>query len=108
MRLNPMHGPTREAVVVQNILGIEYNQHELPSGYIGDRADDLITLTDAKTLLAEAVDPRVRQSLERKVAILRRDVEDWLSLREQLRGVDWDDRISLWRARPTSSQIQKY
>lgn len=66
-RLDPMHGPTCEAVVVQNIRGIEYNQHELPSGYLDDPADDLTTLTEAEVLLAHAVDPRVRQTLSRKL-----------------------------------------
>ena len=50
-RLDPMHGPSNEAFVVQNIRGIEYNQHELPSGYIDDPADDLITLTEAEVLV---------------------------------------------------------
>jgi hypothetical protein len=106
LRLDPSHSSTRAALAMCSVIAIEYDQHELPSGYLGDPGDDLIALTKAEALVAGAADPAVDDSMGRKIAILRTDAEDWIRLREQLERLDWDARMSLWHARPKPSLFQ--
>ncbi len=106
IRLDPAHGPTRAAVAAMTLLDINYNQHELPSGYLGDPVADLATLTEVEALVAEAVDPGVRQSFERQTSAHRVVAEDWIRLCGQLKGLDWEARNTIWRARPSNRSLR--
>jgi hypothetical protein len=87
-RLDPAYGPARAALAEHVLEYMKYNQHELPSGYLGNPADDLIALDKARAWVAESVDPPVRASVEDQVSILRAIAEDWIRLSDQLRGLD--------------------
>jgi hypothetical protein len=107
VRLDPAHGPSRAALAIRLLRAVDYAQHELPSGYIGDPADDLITLTEAESLVAEAADPVVRSSLEEQISALRATAEDWIRLRGQLTGLDWASRKSFWQARSRDRLVER-
>jgi hypothetical protein len=64
IRLDPAYGPARAALAQLILKEIECNQHELPSGYLGNPADDLIALSEAQVLVAKSVEPPVRARLE--------------------------------------------
>lgn len=100
VRLDARHNPARAALVEHILKCIGDNQHELPSGYLGDPAEDLLGLIEAKALLAEVVEPHVRHPLEAHVSTLHANAEDWVTLRDGVRGSDWITRKSVWDARP--------
>jgi hypothetical protein len=98
--LDPNHGPARAVLAGIFLGGVQYAQHELPSGYLGDPIDDLIVLNEAKALLTDAVEPSVRLPLEEKLFMLEATARDWITLRGQLKGeLSWAERPSIWRAR---------
>jgi hypothetical protein len=100
LRLNPTFGPAAAALATLIVRAIEYNQHELPSGYLGDPFDDLGSLNEAKVLLTEVVDPSVLGPLEEKVSILEATARDWVTLRDQFKEeLSWAERLSIWRTR---------
>ncbi len=77
VRLDPNHGPARAALVGHILDAVSYAQHELPSGYVGKPADDLINLNEAEALLTEAVEPHVRALLVARISALRVAAENW-------------------------------
>jgi hypothetical protein len=99
IRLDPDYGPARLALAQHILKYIEYNQHELPSGYLGDPADDLIALSEALVLVAESVEPPIRARLEEQILLRRAIAEDWGRLSGQLKGLDWNARTAIWRSR---------
>ena len=100
MRLDPSHARAHEALARFIIEAIGGSQHELPSGYLGDPADDLLSLKEVETLLDNRIDANVRRLLDERVSRLRMDAEDWIRLRSQMKGLDWESRVSLWSRRP--------
>jgi hypothetical protein len=99
IRLDPAYGPARAALARHILKSIEYNQHELPSGYLGNPDDDLIALGEAQVLVAESVEPPVRARLEEQILLLRAIAEDWVRLSGQLKDMDWNARAAIWRSR---------
>jgi hypothetical protein len=99
LRLDPAYGPARAALAEEILQYIKYTQHELPSGYLGNPADDLIALGEAQILVADSVEAPVRACLEQKILDLRTIAEDWVRLSGQLKGLDWEARTAIWRAR---------
>ncbi len=95
-----MYVAARSALACFIVNGVEYDQHELPSGYLGDPFDDLQSLKEARELAAQAIPLSLRATLVEKVTTLEADANDWIRLRDQMRGLDWDTRLSIWRARP--------
>ncbi len=100
MSLDPAHGPARAALADLIVTGVEYAQHELPAGYLGEPADDLNELMEAKELVAEAVDLPLRTRLMQKILALESNAQHWIELRDKLRGLDWNARCAIWQARP--------
>jgi hypothetical protein len=99
LRLDPAYGPARAALAQHILQCIKFNQHELPSGYLGKPADDLIDLGEAQALVAESVEPPVRACVEEQISILRANADDWLRLSGELKGLDWNARTAIWRSR---------
>ena len=99
IRLDAAYGPARAALAQHILKCIEYNQHELPSGYLGNPVDDLIALNEAHVLVAESVKPPVRASLEEQILLFRTIAEDWVRLSGQLKGLDRNARTAIWRSR---------
>jgi hypothetical protein len=99
LRLDPAYGPARAALAESTVRCVQYNQHELPAGYLGNPADDLIALGEAQVLAAESVEPPVRARLKEQILLLRTAAEDWVRLSGQLKGLDWDARTAIWRSR---------
>jgi hypothetical protein len=99
-RLNPHFSPAGVALATLIVRGIEYNQHELPSGYLGDPVDDLRSLGEAEAFLANVIDPSVRVPVEERVTILKQIARDWIGLRDQMRSLGWTERLLIWPARP--------
>ncbi len=99
LRLDPAYGPARAALAEHILEYIKYNQHELPSGYLGNPADDLIALGEAQVLVAESVESSIRACVEEQILTLRAIAEDWIRLSGQLKGLDWDARTAIWRSR---------
>jgi hypothetical protein len=99
IRLDPAYGPARAALAQVILKEIEYNQHELPSGYLGNPADDLIALSEAQVLVAESVESPVRVRQEEQILILRAVSEDWIRLSGQLKGLDRNARTAIWQSR---------
>lgn len=71
IRLDPAHGPARAALIGLVLDAVGYAQHELPSGYLGEPADDLVNLDEAEALLTDAVDPAVKKLLLERISSLR-------------------------------------
>ncbi len=99
LRLDPAYGPARAALAEHIVQYIKGNQHELPSGYLGNPANDLVTLGKTHALVAESVEPPVRIRLEEQILALRATAENWLRLSGQLKGLDCEARSAIWRAR---------
>jgi hypothetical protein len=99
IRLDPAHGAARAALALLFINAVDYDQHELPSGYVGEPTDDLLALVEADAFLTEFVDPPVRADLKAKISNLRAAAEDWIALRDQLEALSWEERSSIWRVR---------
>jgi len=82
IRLDPAHVPAREALARLILDAINYNQHELPSGYLCDTPeDDLASLREVEELLAEPLDPGIRGSLQDRILIQRSAAENWIEHR---------------------------
>jgi hypothetical protein len=99
LRLDPAYGPARAALAESTVRYVQYNQHELPAGYLGHPDDDLIALAEAQVLTAESVEPPVRARLKEQILLLRTAAEDWIRLSGQLKGLDWDARTAVWQSR---------
>ena len=99
--LDPAYGPARVVLAGMVLEAVEYAQHKLPSGYLGDPIDDLERLNEARALLTEAVEPSVRVPFERAVLRLEATARDWIELRDRFKGeVSWSERLAIWQARP--------
>jgi hypothetical protein len=71
IRLNPAHGPARAALIGHILDAVSYAQHELPSGYLGEPADDLVSLNEAEAFLTDAIEPPVKKLLLERISRLR-------------------------------------
>jgi hypothetical protein len=84
---------------------VDHAQHELPSGYLGDPVDDLSSLREAEALVDQAVDQGVRNSLEPHLSELREAAEDWIRLRDQMRGLNQSSRNATWQVRAAKDSL---
>lgn len=95
----PTYSPACAARINIIINGVKYNQHELPSGYIDDAFDDLEALREAKNLALHVDDLSLRADMQENIASLMERAEDWIHLKEKLRGLNWIERSSIWAGR---------
>jgi hypothetical protein len=56
---------------------VDFSQHHLPEGYIGDPADDLRLLDESERLLADVAEGRRRAELLEDAQAFRRQAEHW-------------------------------
>jgi len=99
VRLDPGHVLARVVLAILAIKAIDYNQHELPSGYLGEPGDDLVLLKNASEKLREGVDIGVRAFLEEDISRLESDAMSWIELRGKFSNLDWKTRMSVWQGR---------
>jgi hypothetical protein len=99
LRLDPAYDPARTALAQHIVQHVKSNQHELPAGYLGSPADDLVALGEAQLLAAESIEPTVRARLNEQILLLRAAADDWVRLSGELKGLDWDARTAIWRSR---------
>ena len=105
IRLDPAHGPARAATGWLILNAVDHAQHGLPSGYLGDPVDDLSSLREAEALVDQAVDQGVRNSLEPHLSKLREAAEDWIRLRDQMRGLNQSSRNAIWQVRAAKDSV---
>ncbi len=99
LRLDPAYSPACGVKIELILAAVEYDQHELPSGYLDDPVKDLNYLCEAETLAVHVDDPQVQASMRQRIALFRTAAEDWIKLRDKLKGLDWAARSSIWRER---------
>lgn len=68
MALDPNHDGARQQFVYWMTGAADYNQHELPWGYLGDVVEDLTDLAEARSVAEGVGDPELRQSLLVEIA----------------------------------------
>jgi hypothetical protein len=87
LRIDPSCELARRTRIDWIISGVEYNQHELPSFYIDDPADDLEELDRASELVAgSAVEAWARIRLE-EIAELRTRAISWMATKNRAGNV---------------------
>jgi len=69
------------------ISDVEYNQHELPSGYINDPRDDLNDLERASKLASGSAEEARVRLWQQEIAKLRARAEVWLAAKTDARNV---------------------
>lgn len=99
IHLDPEHGLARASLAKHILATIGYAQHELPSGYIGNPADDLTNLHEVETLLTASVEPPTSALLLQEARRLQEVAEAWIRLQDTLEGLAWSARCSLWQTR---------
>ena len=99
LRLHPTYGPACAAKIEMILTAVEYDQHELPSGYLNDLTEDLSSLSEAERLAAHVDGPAYRQELEQRIGLRRAIAEDWIRLGAGLKGTDWATRSAIWQDR---------
>ncbi len=99
LRLDPNYSPACAAKIELILAGVEYDQHELPFAHLDDPVEDLNCLREAEKLAVHVDDTLAQATMYQKIALLRTTAEDWIKLRDKLKGLDWEARSSIWRER---------
>ncbi len=79
---NPKDDISRYRLAWGHLDDVDYQCHHLPEYFIGDPADALKLLDDARDLCKCFCDPRLMPSLEVKLTILYGKVNDWITFQE--------------------------
>lgn len=80
LKRDPGFAPARIDLIEDLLRGVAYNQHELPWGYIGDPAEDVVDLDEAETMMA-GLSPEVELDLRPRVVLARNAARDWIAAR---------------------------
>lgn len=80
--LDPAHDEARLAFFDWLTSDAEYNQHEIPWGYLGDPKTDLDELREAEAVADKLTDPLRREKRLTEVARLREIATSWLNFRQ--------------------------
>lgn len=80
--LDPTHDEARLALFDWLTSDAEYNQHEIPWGYLGDPEADLDELREAEAVADQVTDPLRREKRLAEVARLREIARSWLTFRQ--------------------------
>jgi hypothetical protein len=87
LELDPSCELARRTLTDWIISGVEYNQHELPSGYINDPVDDLNDLERASRLASGSTEEVRVRLWQQEIAELRARAEVWLAAKSDSRNV---------------------
>jgi hypothetical protein len=80
--LDPSHEEARVELVQWLTSGAEYNQHELPCGYLGDAEADLEELHEADRVAQMISDTGLRDRIGVEIKGLQRVASSWLAFRQ--------------------------
>ncbi|MFC3307961.1 hypothetical protein [Blastomonas aquatica] len=80
--LDLAHDEARLALFDWLTSDAEYNQHEIPWGYLGDPEADLAELREAKAVADRVTDPVRRVKRLAEVSRLRKIASSWLAFRQ--------------------------
>jgi len=74
--LDPAYGPACGVKIELILAAVDYDQHELPSGYLDDPEEDLIYLCEPETLAVHVDDRVVQAAMLQRIALFRKEAED--------------------------------
>lgn len=80
--LDAVHDRAREKLVQWLAGAVEYNQHHLPSFYIGDVEEDLTDLEEAEVVAKGICEPTLRESALDDVLRLMNLATSWVAFRD--------------------------
>ncbi len=78
IELDPENQLARKKLVTAVLRRVVFHGHEIPVGYLGDAADDLVALKEADELLMGLADENDRLTLAADIAEQRKCVHDFL------------------------------
>jgi hypothetical protein len=99
LRIDPAYGPACAVKIELVLAAAEYDQHELPSFHLADPVKELNDLQEAQALAVHIKDPAERSQLEQKIAMRKEVAEDWIRLRDKLKGLGYEARCAIWQER---------
>ncbi len=87
--LDPREQPARIRLAVLLCEGVEFDVHHLPKFYIGEPAEALLDLEEAREVVAGIEDAAMRVRMDERITSLRQLVEDWMTFKSE-GGNDFD------------------
>ena len=81
LRREPNDQLARIRLIEMTVGNAEYSCHELPHGYIGEPAEDLLGVEEAKQLLTGIVNPEQVTRLQSELDHVSHLINDWISFK---------------------------
>jgi hypothetical protein len=78
LKLDPSCEMARQTLTQWILRDVDYNQHELPSGYLNDPGEDLTSLHQASELTAGSKEGEWARQAQHEIADLRARAEAWI------------------------------